>query len=74
MSRRPPADGGTDPEAVLRQTFRALAGGGPAAPADRGERDRARAPRGSDRRWLLLVGVVALMTGLVLGVGSLWVY
>lgn len=60
-----------DPEVVLRQTLRALAGG--PARSDPVE-PTARAPRGSDLRWLVLVGVLALLTGMVLGVGSLWLF
>lgn len=61
-----------DPELVLRQTLRAMAGG-PARAEDR-ESGTARAPRGSDLRWLVLIGVLALLTGMVLGVGSLWLF
>ena len=60
-----------DPELVLRQTLRAMAGG-PARSA--APEPTARAPRGSDLRWLVLIGVLALLTGMVLGVGSLWLF
>lgn len=60
-----------DPELVLRQTLRAMAGG-PEPSKDDGP--AARAPRGSDRRWLVLIGLLALLTGMVLGVGSLWLF
>lgn len=72
MAERGGAPPDPDPELVLRQTLRAMAGG--PARSEVSEPVAARAPRGSDLRWLVLIGVLALLTGMVLGVGSLWLF